>query len=170
MRNSLALLLALGVSGAQAQQAPLNIRQPIQFETGDTFTSAGVRVRLYGVQACIRGTSVRKGSGSGDCGRASIDMLAGLMASSPSIACQPVVSGVSPLPVVCALSQGDKLLDLGAAMIVSGYAFAAVRPDGSPVHAPYLVAELAASEKKAGLWSASFTHPIPKLLKNETPQ
>ena len=92
------------------------------------------------------------------------------MASSSSIACQPIVAGVSPTLAVCALSYGDKLLDLGAAMIVAGYAFAAVKPDGSPVHAPYLVAELAASEKKAGLWSASFTHPIPRLLRNEAPQ
>lgn len=170
MRIVLGFLLAAGVSSVEAQQAPLTVRQPIRFETGDTFTSGGMRVRLYGVQACLRGTSVRTGGGSGDCGLASIDMLAGLIASSPSIACQPVASEVSPLPVVCAMSQGGKLIDLGAAMIVSGYAFAAMKPDGSPVHAPYLVAELTASEKKVGLWSAAFTHPIPGLLKNEAPQ
>jgi len=170
MRFLLALLLATSTSAVQAQQAPVTVRKPIQFETGDTFTSGGLRLRLYGVQACLRDTPVRNGAGAGDCGVASIDMLAGLMASSPSIACQPIADGISPAPVVCALSYGDKVLDLGAAMIVAGYAFAAVKPDGSPVHPPYLVAELAASEKKAGLWAATFTHPIPKLLRNEAPQ
>jgi endonuclease YncB( thermonuclease family) len=170
MRFLFALLLATSASAVQAQRAPVTVRKPIQFETGDTFTSGGLRLRLYGVQACLRDTPVRNGAGAGDCGVASIDMLAGLMASSPSIACQPIADGISPAPVVCALSYGDKVLDLGAAMIVAGYAFAAVKPDGSPVHAPYLVAELAASEKKAGLWSATFTHPIPKLLRNEAPQ
>lgn len=170
MRLFLALLLAVLAPTAQAQQAPITVQKPIQFETGDTFTSGGLRLRLYGVQACLRDTPVRTDGGFGDCGVASIDMLAGLMASSPSIACQPIADGISPAPVVCALSYGEKVLDLGAAMIVAGYAFAAVKPNGSPVHPPYLVAELAASERKAGLWSASFTHPIPRLLRNEASQ
>jgi endonuclease YncB( thermonuclease family) len=44
-------------------------------------------------------------------------------------------------------------IDLGTALIATGFAFAALKPDGQPVHAPYFVAQLVAQRAKAGLWA-----------------
>ncbi len=43
-------------------------------------------------------------------------------------------------------------IDLGTALIATGFAFAALKPDGQPVHPPYFIAELVAQRAKAGLW------------------
>ena len=44
-------------------------------------------------------------------------------------------------------------IDLGTTLISIGYAFAALTPEGRPVHLPYLGAEFAAQRTKAGLWA-----------------
>ena len=44
-------------------------------------------------------------------------------------------------------------IDLGTALIATGFAFAALRPDGQPVHPAYLVAQRVAQESRAGLWA-----------------
>ena len=44
-------------------------------------------------------------------------------------------------------------IDLGTALISTGYAFAALTPEGRPVHTPYFVAELVAQKSHAGLWA-----------------
>jgi endonuclease YncB( thermonuclease family) len=44
-------------------------------------------------------------------------------------------------------------IDLGTALIASGFAFAALTLDGRPVHPPYLEAERVAQNTRAGLWA-----------------
>jgi endonuclease YncB( thermonuclease family) len=44
-------------------------------------------------------------------------------------------------------------IDLGTALISTGFAFAALKPDGKPVHMPYFIAQLVAERAKAGLWA-----------------
>ncbi|WP_409337800.1 hypothetical protein [Afipia sp. P52-10] len=44
-------------------------------------------------------------------------------------------------------------IDLGTALISTGFAFSALKPDGQPVHAPYFVAQLVAQRSKVGLWA-----------------
>ncbi len=52
------------------------------------------------------------------------------------------------------------------ALIASGFAFAALQPDGKPVHLPYFVAELDAKRARAGLWAfADLPEPGPIILK-----
>jgi len=46
-------------------------------------------------------------------------------------------------------------IDLATALIAQGFAFAALQPDGKPVHMPYFVAELDAKRTKSGLWAFS---------------
>lgn len=49
-------------------------------------------------------------------------------------------------------AQGSRL-DLGTALITTGYAFASVQPDGSPVMPDYMVAQAVAQKAKKGLWA-----------------
>ena len=52
--------------------------------TGDSWSAAGMTYRLYGVQACLRGTSFTNAHGlKRDCGEASLAMLAALDPGSP---------------------------------------------------------------------------------------
>ena len=55
-------------------------------------------------------------------------------------------------PEGVAPGKGSRL-DLGTALIATGFAFAALKPDGSPAHAPYLVAQRLAQRTRAGLWA-----------------
>lgn len=169
--SQIALCLALAPS-AYAQTPPpsptanaIAMTAPLTYETGDTWRAAGKRYRLYGVQACIRGTPYVMPDGQkGDCGEASLRMLAGMMATL-KVSCTPIApSAIGDIIVVCAGQSSDKPLDLGAAMIVSGYAFSAQTPTGAPVEPGYYASELRAQTEKAGLWGAkTFTHPVTML-------
>ncbi len=162
--------------GAQAQEtAPSSQWQPIlkdtTFETGDTWVSNGKRFRLYGVQSCLRGTAYTGSDGQKhDCGDASLRMLVGLVrAWDPQ--CSPVARSArsGATFVVCyataATSAGPQRVELGTALIASGFAFAAFDENGRPVNLSYTVAEKAAQSSKAGLWAApDFPNPNTILL------
>lgn len=159
---------AQGAPAAAATKPALAVKPPITFETGDTWTQGEGRFRLYGVQACIRGTTYTdQQEQTQDCGAASIAMLASLFRTAPA-SCQPVGRASDGATfVVCAGSLQGQSLELGTAMIVSGFAFAAVTPDGRPVHPPYLVAELQAKTARAGLWAApDLPHPVHLVLRS----
>jgi endonuclease YncB( thermonuclease family) len=172
------LLLAAGVLVASfpsvAQTSPwAAIPENAVFETGDSWTVGGQRFRLYGVQACLRGTSFTNASGQKrDCGEASLAMLISLIRDYRPL-CAPVLEGAPNgiRYVTCvAASKGtqssESRIDLGTALIASGFAFAALQPDGKPVHLPYFVAELDAKRAKAGLWAFSdLPEPGPIILK-----
>jgi len=157
----LAPLAALGCVSAQA--APLGwfpVPSNAVYLTGDSWSHAGIIYRLYGVQSCLRGTTFTNGHGMRrDCGEASLTMLVALARD-----LQPQCYGAAEQPqtrtvfVFCVATrtvgsgQGSRI-DLGTALIASGFGFAALKPDGQPVHAPYFVAQLVAQRAKAGLWA-----------------
>lgn len=128
--------------------------------TGDSWSDANVTYRLYGVQSCLRGTSVINAHGlERDCGEASLAMLVALTRDLRpqcyDAAEQPETKTVFVFCVatrVTGAGAGSRI-DLGMALIATGFAFAALKPDGQPVHAPYFVAQLVAQRAKAGLWA-----------------
>lgn len=164
--NKLALAVTLLANAAYAQQPPLTFPASVQIETGDTWAHDGKRYRLYGVQACLRGTPIVYEDGSeSDCGLVSIAPLAALFATG-TIACQPIGTAKdAALFVVCGASIDGQNVDLGTALISTGQAFAAAYPDGNPVNTAYLVAEMTARAKRDGLWAGKFSHPVELLLK-----
>lgn len=152
------------VSFAQADETTPSyspIPKNIEIETGDTWIYEGIRNRLYGVQACLRGTYYTNKEGQEvDCGDASLAMLAALIQDLKPV-CTPVAQAGEKLRfVVCYGSIGDNRVELGTALISSGFAFASLKPDGEPQHMPYYVAEAMAKEKGAGLWAfQDLPHP-----------
>ena len=128
--------------------------------TGDSWSDAGVTYRLYGVQSCLRGTRFTNAHGlERDCGEASLAMLVALTRDLRpqcyDAAEQPETKTVFVFCVatrVTGAGAGSRI-DLGTALITTGFAFAALKPDGQPVHAPYFVAQLVAQRAKAGLWA-----------------
>jgi len=181
MMRGLALYLTL-VAGTASAAAIDGVRtgaeawrpvpQEATFETGDTWRVGGDHYRLYGVQACLRGTAYTGPDGrKRDCGDASLSMLAGLIRTlSPS--CAPVARRpeVSTAFVVCYADtnspRGRQRVDLGTALIASGFAFAALDASGRPVNPGYFAAEAQAKSGRTGLWaSPDLPHPNIVLLK-----
>lgn len=128
--------------------------------TGDSWADAGVTYRLYGVQSCLRGTTFTNAHGlQRDCGEASLAMLVALTRDLRpqcyAAAEQPATRTVFVFCVVTRITGAGagSRIDLGTALIATGFAFAALKPDGQPVHAPYFVAQLVAQRAKAGLWA-----------------
>jgi endonuclease YncB( thermonuclease family) len=170
LASSVAGALALACPTLAAAQPPVQ-RQPafsipkegVTFETGDTWLQGGQRMRLYGVQACIRGTTFTNPAGATvDCGEASLSYLAAVIRdTSPS--CVPVaqIAGApATIIIVCTAQVGGQTLDLGTILISQGFAFASFSNDAKPVYMPYLVAELTAKQAKRGLWAApDLPHP-----------
>lgn len=139
----------------------------ISFLSGDTWQQGSQKLRLYGIQSCIRGTVYTDKSGfKQDCGTVSLAMLAATIRDT-----KPTCSPIAQLPssalqdsptilVVCSAHVGDKSLDLGTVLITQGFAFAAFSNDAKPVYIPYLVAEATAKQAKAGLWAyPDMPHP-----------
>ena len=158
------VFLLLATAGA-AQEQTLSFPSGASFETGDTWAYEGRKFRLFGVQACLRGTIYRSPDGEElDCGMRSIASVAALF-STGSIGCQPVGRAKDDATfVVCAVEIDERTIDVGTALISSGAAFAAVFPSGAPVSAAYAVAESSAKESRSGLWQGRFEHPVAHLL------
>ncbi|TDQ18186.1 thermonuclease family protein [Phyllobacterium brassicacearum] len=182
MMRSIAILsagiIALSSTITTAQQTDQSRPEPaaqvfsipqtgLSFLTGDTWQQGSQKMRLYGVQACIRGTLYTDNSGlKQDCGAVSLAMLAAMIRDT-----KPTCSPIAQLPsrtlqesatilVICSAHVGDKSLDLGTALITQGFAFAAFSNDAKPVYMPYLVAEATAKQSKAGLWAyPDMPHP-----------
>ncbi len=149
----------------QPAQKQFVIASNIQIESGDTWTQDGVKYRLYGVQSCLRGTDFVQGAQRADCGLASIAQFAALVQTSPA-SCQPLeAANDGAMFVVCGAKLGKVTIDVGTALIASGYAFAAVAGSGAPVNPNYLVTELVAKNARQGLWAGGFSHPVQMLLK-----
>ncbi|MBX9909324.1 MAG: thermonuclease family protein [Beijerinckiaceae bacterium] len=130
------------------------------FETGDSWTDQGVLHRLYGVQACLRGTSFTNGAGvRRDCGEASLAMLVALIRDlQPQCHQATSPSHSRTVFVLCIATRNRGVgagsrIDLGTALIASGFAFASIATDGRPVHQPYFVAQQVAARANAGLWA-----------------
>lgn len=121
-------------------------------ESGDTWTSAGKRYRLYGLQSCLRGTSYTDASSNKrDCGEASIAVLAAFVKDTRPI-CAPMVEQSDLTYAVCYATVGGQRLDLALMMITEGYGFASLNSGGAPIYPPYAVAEQTARDARKGLW------------------
>jgi len=162
-RTAIALISALSTSPALSQAKPspwFPVPADASYETGDTWTAGGKRYRLYGVQSCLRGTSFTNAKGvKRDCGEASLAMLVSLVRDlRPMCYAAASVDYGRTVLVFCfaTMEQGNSKgsrVDLGTALISIGYAFASVTQGGSPIYAPYLIAEGQAKNTKSGLWA-----------------
>ena len=161
--KAIALVAALSTSPALSQTKPspwCPVPADATFETGDTWTAGGKRYRLYGVQSCLRGTSFTNANGvKRDCGEASLAMLVSLVRDlRPMCYAAANVDYGRTVLVFCfaTMEQGNNKgsrVDLGTALISIGYAFASVTLGGSPIYAPYLIAEGQAKNTRSGLWA-----------------
>ena len=150
---------AVGAGARSASLTPPTFAIPqagVIFVTGDTWVQNGRQMRLFGVQSCLRGTSFTNASGvKTDCGEASLAYLAAIVRDTqPS--CAPIAEIVDPRStiVVCNAHVGPSTLDLGTVLITQGFAFSAFTNTATPVYMPYLIAQMAAKKRKAGLWAA----------------
>lgn len=168
MRSSLGVLLfglAISPLNAFAESGAVGFPSTVEIETGDTWTYQGQKYRLYGVQACIRGSDFVAPDGRrSDCGAHSIAPLAALF-TTETVSCQMVGRARDGANfVVCAATVNRTVVDVGTALISSGAAFAATYPSGSAVSQAYLIAETTAKMNRDGLWSGTFEHPVKMLL------
>ncbi len=156
------LLSASSPANAQQAAAPSWFPVPLTtvYQTGDSWTDHGITYRLYGVQSCIRGTTFTNAHGvKRDCGEASLAMLIALTRDlHPQCYQAAAIAETRTVFVFCvamptAGAAAGSRIDLGTALISTGYAFASLAPDGKPVHAPYFVAQLVAQRSHAGLWA-----------------
>lgn len=157
---ALSTLLAATAASGQTASGWFPVPTSALYQTGDSWTERGATYRLYGVQSCLRGTSFTNAHGvPRDCGEASLAMLVALVRD-----LRPQCYAVAELPAsrtvfVFCIAQpsggagAGSRIDLGTALIASGFAFAALTPEGSPVHAPYLAAQQVAQKARAGLWA-----------------
>jgi endonuclease YncB( thermonuclease family) len=162
MRVTFAIALAASAAASAALAAAPSAWFPVPetavYQTGDSWTDRGVTYRLYGVQACIRGTTFTNSHGlKRDCGEASLAMLIALTRDlRPQ--CYQAAAVAETKFVFCIASPktgaaAGTRIDLGTALVSTGYAFASLRPDGKPVHMSYFVAQLVAQRSHAGLWA-----------------
>jgi endonuclease YncB( thermonuclease family) len=154
--KSPALFLSLTVSLTPVAAAPpegfFELKPGVTLESGDSWQDGDRHFRLFGVQACLRGTVYTDRSGARrDCGEASLAVLAAYIADTHPV-CAQVAKSEGAVLVSCYATIGADRLDLANLMISAGFAFASLDGRGLPHHAPYAVVEQAAREKKVGLW------------------
>lgn len=176
MLACLAACASTGLASRSAQaQSPRWFPVPASavYRTGDSWSEGDVTFRLYGVQSCLRGTRFTNAHGlKRDCGEASLAMLAALIRDLRPL-CYEAAEIPKPKTIfafcvaIPTAGAGKGLrIDLGTALIVSGFAFAALTPAGRPVHAPYLAAERVAQQARAGLWAfPDLPDPNPIILR-----
>ncbi|TAZ45263.1 thermonuclease family protein [Rhizobium leguminosarum] len=152
------------VASSQGGDQPAFVPFPAraQFETGDTWISGGRRFRLYGLQTCLRGTSVTVSPGVvRDCGELNLIMAQALIKDT-----RPVCATIKDLDeqnavVACQTTAGQRRYDLATYMIAKGWGFAAVDNTGHLIVPGYRVAEESARSVRAGLWGYSdMPHPV----------
>lgn len=155
MRSS-ALFLVLAFGAVPATAAPpegyFELGPGVTLESGDSWTDGDEHFRLFGVQACLRGTSYTDKTGTPrDCGDASLAVLAAYIADTRPL-CAHIARSAEAVFVSCYATIGSDRVDLANLMISSGFTFASLNANGLPHHAPYAVAEQTAREKGVGLW------------------
>jgi endonuclease YncB( thermonuclease family) len=151
---ALFLALTVGVAPAIAEspEGYFELRPGVTLESGDSWSEDGQHFRLFGVQACLRGTFYTNKAGARrDYGEASLAVLAAYIDDTKPL-CAQVARSAETIFLSCYATVGYDRLDLANFMIASGFAFASLDARGLPHHAPYAVAEQAAREKGVGLW------------------
>lgn len=137
-----------------------------QFETGDSWISGGRRYRLYGLQACLRGTSIRlSGEAVRDCGELNVIMTQALVRDTRPVCARIQEIDQNNTVVACQTTAGQHRYDLATYMIAQGWGFAAVDGAGQLIVPGYRVAEDSARAARAGLWAYSdLPHPVTVLM------
>ena len=173
---ALIFLIVAGPEFAVADlvSASFSVPANIQIESGDTWSQDGRKYRLYGVQSCLRGTKFITPTQTLDCGLMSLAQFAALVQTAP-VSCQPVGLAKDGAEfAICGARFGNgsnetKIVDIGTALISSGFAFAAIDQKGTAVNANYLIAELVAKKNRSGLWAGEFRHPVQMLVNSSQP-
>lgn len=153
----------MGLTAATSAMAQQRQWSPIApgtvFENGESWVSHGKRFRLYGVRACERGRSFTNAAGvKHDCGEASLAILVSLIRDLSPVCTEVAKDEKAGIIHVICLALPDRgagkgsRIDLGTALISSGFGFAGRDAAGAPVHRDYFVAEEVAKRNRAGLW------------------
>ena len=120
---------------------------------GDSLAVAGVRVRLFGIDAPEREQTCRDAAGrSYGCGREAARALEAVVAGR-SVTCTPVE--VDRYDRDVAVCTTDKGVDLGDALVRAGHALDLARHS----RGRYAAAEREAREARRGLWAGEFERP-----------
>ena len=144
----LLLLLALGLDRAWAQRSL--VAGPATVIDGDTLEVAGVRVRLWGIDAPESRQVCSVAGQDYACGGQATGHLRGLIGTQP-VACEPRdTDRYGRTVALCRVGS----LDLGAAMVRDGWAVAFVR-----YSTDYVAQEQEARAHRRGLWQGAFTPP-----------
>ena len=129
------------------------------FESGESWNTNGKRFRLYGVRACDRGRSFINATGvKHDCGEASLAMLVSLIRDLNPVCTEVAKDEKAGVTHVICLALPDRgagkgsRIDLGTALISSGFGFALRDAAGIAIHREYAVAEEVAKHGRNGLW------------------
>lgn len=157
------LIVFLTLSSVSTQQRNwVPIAPGTTFTSGDSWATDGKRFKLYGVRSCERGRTFTNASGiQHDCGEASLAMLVSLIRDLSPVCTEVARDERAAISHVVCLALPDKgagkgsRIDLGTALISSGFGFASVDAGGQPVHKDYAVAESVARQRRAGLWAFS---------------
>ena len=151
----LVVTFGMGIWASAASGAPqgyFDLTSGVSLVSGETWIQDGSKYRLYGVQACLRGTfySVSKAEHL-DCGESSIAVFAAYIKDTTPI-CAPVAKVKDLTYVSCYATVKQVRLDLGNLLITTGWAFASLDEKGAPYQMQYLVTEQTAKDRHAGLW------------------
>ncbi|MGO4317825.1 thermonuclease family protein [Agrobacterium sp. MCAB5] len=137
-----------------------------QFETGDSWVSGGRRYRLFGLQACLRGTTVTVSQGtSRDCGELNVIMMQALVKDAKPVCTNIQMINENNVVVACQTTAGQHSYDFATYLIAQGWGFAAVDSTGQLIVPGYRVAEESARTARAGLWAyPDMPHPVTVLM------
>jgi endonuclease YncB( thermonuclease family) len=151
------VIIAVMAAIAHALQPPQHVPgEPVTGRArvidGDSLEIAGVRIRLFGIDAPERDQNCRDGDGrTFDCGRKAARALVSAIAGR-EVTCTPVDFDRYRRNVAICVA-GDS--DLGEAMVRSGHAFDLARIS----RGRYAQAEAKARAERRGLWAGSFDSP-----------
>ena len=142
--------LVLVVIAGAAAPAAAQTAGPARVIDGDTLDVAGVRVRLWGIDAPESRQTCEADGQSYACGERATRHLRTLVAGRP-VSCEARTRDRYGRTVALCRTGGS---DLGAAMVRDGWALAFVR-----YSADYVAEERAASAARRGLWAGTFVAP-----------
>ena len=121
---------------------------------------------LYGLQSCLRGTTVALSQGtSRDCGELNVIMMQALVRDTKPVCATIQLVDQNNAVVACQTTAGEHRYDLATYVIAQGWGFAAVDSTGQVIVPGYRVAEESARTARAGLWDYSdLPHPVSVLM------
>jgi hypothetical protein len=123
---------------AAPPQGYFELKPGVTLKSGDSWEDRGQHFRLFGVQACLRGTFyVDKASARRDCGDSSLAVFAAYISDTTPL-CAHVARSEETVFASCYATIGADRLDLANLMISSGFAFASLDEYGLPIMRPML--------------------------------